>query len=205
MWFVFRGPPELRWVPLAGPFFGCSICARVAVPGRLVALTFGVAVKYVVHTDGSCFPNPGPGGWAAIVDGPDGRRVLSGGAAGTTNNRMELSAVLEALVSLPAGVDVRVVSDSQYVVRGLSKWCGSWAARGWTRGGEPVVNADLWRALVAARDRCSKFRIEHVKGHAGDPLNELADMLALRERERVPSGAPVDMWVPAAVEQLSLC
>src|SRR5438270_819970 len=104
----------------------------------------------LAYTDGACIGNPGPGGWAALVASPEGVRELSGGAPETTNNRMELTAVIEALRAVPAEAGVRVVTDSQYVMNGITRWLAGWRKRGWrTATGSAVLNRDLWEALAA--------------------------------------------------------
>lgn len=130
-----------------------------------------------VFTDGACAGNPGPGGWAWAV-APDGDRCGSGGAAHTTNQRMELQAVLEALQSLPG--DLTIVSDSTYVVNCFrDRWWVKWKANGWKNSKkEPVANTDLWMPLVElVQQRRPAFR--WVKGHSGNPMNDLVDRLAV--------------------------
>jgi ribonuclease HI len=104
---------------------------------------------YEVYTDGACDPNPGPGGWSAIfsVDGVK-TRVLRGGEPATTNNRMELTAALRALESLPAQATVTIYTDSQYLMRGITRWLPGWVKRGWKRAGGTLANEDLWKALM---------------------------------------------------------
>ncbi len=152
-----------------------------------------------VYTDGGARPNPGPGGWAAVVLAPDAApRELSGGADHTTNNRMELTAAIRALEALPAGAELRLVTDSQYLRLGITRWLSGWRARGWRRAdGGKVENDDLWRRLAAlAGERSIDWA--WVRGHAGDRWNERADALAREEIAArsgpVPSAAaaPVD-------------
>ena len=134
----------------------------------------------VIHTDGACKGNPGPGGWGALLVSGAHERELFGGAAQTTNNRMELSAVIEALGALKGPCHVVVYTDSSYVQKGISEWIHAWKARGWkTADKKPVKNDDLWRLLDVA---AARLEIEWcwVKGHAGDPGNERADALANR-------------------------
>jgi ribonuclease HI len=141
--------------------------------------------------DGAVSGNPGPGGWAAIlVSGPH-RRELSGGEPHTTNNRMELRAVIEGLRALKRPSRVRIQSDSAYVVNAHRKgWIGNWHRNGWkTAARKPVENQDLWLDLLAAEGP-HEITWELVKGHAGHELNERADVLAVLARERVASGAP---------------
>jgi len=131
-----------------------------------------------IYTDGACKSNPGPGGWGAILVAGDKVRELYGGEPNTTNNRMELTAVIEALSALKRRSSVRLHTDSQYVQLGISQWIISWKRRGWlTADRKPVKNADLWRKLDAvAADHDVQWL--WVKGHAGHPGNERADQLA---------------------------
>lgn len=134
--------------------------------------------KVEIFTDGACKGNPGPGGWGALLIAGEHRKELFGGEPNTTNNRMELTAVIEALSVLKRPCEVIVHTDSQYVQKGISEWIHGWKARGWkTASKEPVKNVDLWQALDSAR---SKHTIEWrwVKGHAGHVGNERADALA---------------------------
>jgi ribonuclease HI len=136
----------------------------------------------LVWTDGACSGNPGPGGWAAIVIGPDGAEPveLSGGAPHTTNNRMEYTAALEGLRSLPAGSRVCVVTDSLLMLKSMTIWIASWKRRGWkTAGGAPVKNQDLVAALEQEIARHAEVRWHWVKGHADTELNDRADRLAV--------------------------
>ena len=130
-----------------------------------------------VYTDGACSGNPGRGGWAWAVE-PDGKPAGSGSAAHTTNQRMELQAVLEALCSLPG--DLTIVSDSTYVVHCFrDRWWVKWQANGWKNSQrQPVKNVDIWEPLIAlVQERNPKFR--WVKGHSGDKMNDLVDALAV--------------------------
>ncbi len=131
-----------------------------------------------IYTDGACSGNPGPGGWGALLRVSEIETELCGGEPATTNNRMELLAVIEALQSLTGPVEACVYTDSQYVQKGISVWIHSWKQRGWkTASKEPVKNADLWRRLDAlAAGHTIEWR--WVKGHAGHPGNERADALA---------------------------
>ena len=133
-----------------------------------------------IYTDGACRGNPGPGGWGVLLRSGMHERELHGGEAQTTNNRMELTAVIEGLRALKGPSKVRVYTDSQYVQKGISEWIHAWKRRGWrTADKKPVKNEDLWRRLdeVARRHDVEWF---WVKGHAGHPGNERADMLANR-------------------------
>ncbi|MFA5122731.1 ribonuclease HI [Zavarzinia sp.] len=131
-----------------------------------------------IHTDGACSGNPGPGGWGAVLRFRGVEKELSGGEAATTNNRMELMAAIVALEALTRASEVRLFTDSRYVMDGITKWIIGWKRNGWkTADKKPVKNEDLWRRLDAI---ASTHRIEWrwVKGHAGDPLNERVDALA---------------------------
>jgi ribonuclease HI len=133
-----------------------------------------------IYTDGACSGNPGPGGWGALlrVDGQE--EELYGGEAATTNNRMELLAVIEALRALKGPVQARVHTDSQYVQKGISEWIHAWKRRGWlTADKQPVKNVDLWQALER---EAARHEVEWlwVRGHAGHAENERADALARR-------------------------
>ncbi len=133
-----------------------------------------------IYTDGACSGNPGPGGWGAILRAAGREREIFGGESLTTNNRMELRAVIEALSTLKRPVKVRVHTDSQYVQKGSSEWIHAWKRRGWkTADRQPVKNIDLWQALDALASR-HDIEWRWVKGHAGHIENERADALARR-------------------------
>jgi ribonuclease HI len=136
--------------------------------------------EITIHTDGGCWPNPGNGGWGAVIRMPDGTRTeLYGGETGSsTNNRMELAAAIKALESLPKRSRVTLYSDSEYVVNGMNKWIDGWKQRRWTTAKkQPVRNRELWERLDDAANRHSvKFR--WVRGHNGNPGNERAHALA---------------------------
>lgn len=134
--------------------------------------------KVEIYTDGACKGNPGPGGWGALMIAGGHKKELFGGELNTTNNRMELKAVIEALSALRRPCDVVVHTDSQYVQKGISEWIHGWKARGWkTAAKEPVKNVDLWQALDAAQ-ATHTIQWRWVKGHAGHAGNERADALA---------------------------
>lgn len=136
-----------------------------------------------VFTDGACSGNPGPGGWAAILRTGPHEKEISGGDKATTNNRMELTAVIEALKALKKASMVTVHTDSRYVMDGASKWLSGWKKKGWkTADKKPVKNEDLWRALDEAMARHQIHWI-WVAGHSGHPENERADQLA---RDAIP-------------------
>ncbi len=133
-----------------------------------------------IWTDGACKGNPGPGGWGALLVAGGREKELWGGEAGTTNNRMELTAVIEALRALKRPCSVVLHVDSTYVMQGMSSWIVGWKRNGWrTAAKQPVKNAELWRALDEEVSR-HEVRWVWVKGHAGDPGNERADQLANR-------------------------
>jgi ribonuclease HI len=141
-----------------------------------------------IFTDGACSGNPGPGGWGAILRKGATEKELFGGEILTTNNRMEMMAVIEALRALKGPVEAKVHTDSQYVQKGISEWIHGWKRRGWkTAAKDPVKNEDLWREL----DRlAAQHDIEWiwVKGHAGHPENERADALARRGVDKARAG-----------------
>ncbi len=133
-----------------------------------------------IYTDGACRGNPGPGGWGVLLRARGAEKELYGAERATTNNRMELTAVIRALEALKRPSEVRLYTDSQYVQKGISAWIGDWKRRGWrTADRKPVKNEDLWRQLdeLAARHR---VEWRWVKGHAGHDGNERADALANR-------------------------
>ena len=139
----------------------------------------------IIHTDGACSGNPGPGGWGAILRSGDKVKELSGGEPSTTNNRMEMLAAIRALEAVKPGYSgsITLHTDSTYLLKGITEWLPGWKRRGWkTAAKKPVKNADLWQeldALNAARDVDWRW----VKGHAGDPGNERADELANKGME----------------------
>lgn len=141
--------------------------------------------KVEIFTDGACKGNPGKGGWGALLVADGKEKELFGGEANTTNNRMELRAVIEALGALKRPCEVVLHTDSQYVQKGISEWIHGWKARGWkTAAKEPVKNADLWMELDSARQQ-HQVEWRWVRGHAGHPGNERADRLANRGVESV--------------------
>ncbi len=141
--------------------------------------------KVWLFTDGACKGNPGPGGWAALLRWGDHEKALWGAEPHTTNNRMELRAVIEGLKALKRPSPVRVVTDSQYVKNGMESWIHNWKRNGWrTAGRKPVKNADLWQALDELVNR-HQVEWEWVRGHAGHPENERVDALANRAIEEL--------------------
>lgn len=132
----------------------------------------------IIHTDGACSGNPGPGGWGAVLQYNGHVKELSGGAQLTTNNQMELTAAIEALNALKRSCKVELYTDSQYVKNGIGGWLFGWKKNGWkTAAKKPVKNVELWQALDAAVQR-HDISWHWVRGHAGDELNERADRLA---------------------------
>ena len=144
--------------------------------------------KVEIYTDGACSGNPGPGGWGAVLLYGDREKELFGGAPETTNNRMELTAAIEALEALKRPCQVRLHTDSTYLKRGITEWIARWKRNGWrTADRKPVKNQDLWQRLDAA---LARHRVEWrwIKGHAGNAGNERADALARRGMAGLPAG-----------------
>ncbi|HAC81904.1 MAG: ribonuclease HI [Candidatus Binatia bacterium] len=137
-----------------------------------------------MYTDGSCHGNPGPGGWGAILKWEGRERELSGGADATTNNQMELMAVIEGLKALRESCDVEVFTDSKYVMDGMKSWIHGWKKRGWkTANKQPVKNIEYWQSLDREVARHT-VTWTWVKGHSGHPENERADLLANEQASR---------------------
>ena len=156
------------------------------------------AAPVIIYTDGACSGNPGPGGWAAILRYGHHEKVLQGGASLTTNNRMELRAVIAALRALSRPCRVEVYTDSEYLRRGVTEWLARWRRNGWlTAGKRPVKNQDLWRDLHAAMQP-HQVTWRWVRGHAGDELNERADRLAVAALNAASLGGQPDLEGPDA-------
>ncbi|MBQ0925348.1 ribonuclease HI [Saccharopolyspora endophytica] len=138
-----------------------------------------------LYTDGACSGNPGPGGWGVVLRYGDHERELYGKDPTTTNNKMELTAVIEGLAALTRPIPVvRVYTDSTYVLKGITEWMRGWKRNGWmTSAKKPVKNADLWQRLDSECSRHGEVQWEWVKGHAGHPENERADKLACKGRD----------------------
>ncbi len=168
-----------------------------------------------VHTDGGCEPNPGPGGWAAILRWEGREWVLAGNDPQTTNNRMELQAAVAALALLERLLGrcrIDLYTDSTYLRRGVEEWLPRWAARGWeTKARTPVKNQDLWQ-LLSRLVQCHEVRWHWLRGHSGDPLNERADALATEARRRLGSpepamdpASPTATHLPEATVSIKVC
>ena len=171
------GRPKRESLPLGGTAPGAK-GAHMSAPGRPNGTDPGGIVT--IYTDGACKGNPGPGGWGALLLWRDHEKELCGGEAATTNNRMELTAVIRALATLRRGCEVELYTDSQYVKNGIETWIHAWKKNGWkTADRKPVKNAELWRELdgLAATHR---IRWHWVRGHNGHPGNDRADALANR-------------------------
>ncbi len=139
--------------------------------------------KVILYTDGACSGNPGPGGWGALLMHEGLEKELYGAEANTTNNRMELRAVIEGLKALKSPCEIMLYTDSTYVMKGMTEWLAGWKRNNWkTAAKKPVKNADLWLELEAAAGG-HQVHWHWVKGHAGDPGNERADALARRGSE----------------------
>ena len=136
-----------------------------------------VLPRVIIYTDGACVPNPGPGGWAALLRSGMNEKVLTGSTPVTTNHRMELTAAIEALKAVKRACSVEIYTDSEYLKRGITEWLPSWRQRGWKRKSGALANVDLWQALEAALGQHS-VSWHWVRGHAGDPDNERVDQLA---------------------------
>jgi len=155
--------------------------------------------KVVVHSDGGCHGNPGPGGWGAVLSYGPHRRELSGAEMATTNNRMELTAATEALLALKEPCEVELFTDSQYVRNGVTEWIPLWKQNGWkTKDRKPVKNAELWRKLDGAA-LPHRIRWNWLKGHAGDVENERCDQLANAAIEKIKADHPVEKLKAALV------
>ncbi len=133
--------------------------------------------EVIIYTDGSCLGNPGPGGWASIILDNGREYSLSGGCNDTTNNRMELTAAIQAFRVLKQASEVQLFTDSEYLKRGVTEWMKTWKARSWKRKGGVLANIDLWQALDREISRHT-ITWHWLKGHNGSPMNEKADRLA---------------------------
>ncbi|HEX9542791.1 MAG TPA: ribonuclease HI [Streptosporangiaceae bacterium] len=153
-----------------------------------------------IFTDGACAPNPGPGGWGAILRYGGHEKEIYGGEPVTTNNRMEIMAAIQGLESLTRPSSVRVYTDSVYLRKGITEWVPAWKRNGWmTREKKPVKNSDLWMRLDSAAQK-HQVRWFWVKGHAGHPENERADELACRGAKEAAAQVIDGEWGPGASE-----
>jgi ribonuclease HI len=153
--------------------------------------------RVIIHTDGACSGNPGPGGWGAILAFKDHKKEIKGGEPVTTNNRMELMAAIAALEALKFPCTVELHTDSQYLRKGITEWINKWKSNGWrTYDKSPVKNVDLWQRLDAALKH-HQVHWHWVKGHAGHAMNERADELAREGIVAVRAGAKGALSNPA--------
>jgi ribonuclease HI len=140
-----------------------------------------------IYTDGACDPNPGKGGWAAVILENGQQRTLSGSEPNSTNNRMELTAAIEGLKAVQASAPVVLYCDSEYVKKGITEWIIAWKKKGWRRPGGVLANIDLWQELDR-QNTSHRVTWQWVHGHAGHPMNELADRLAVQARKSLKPG-----------------
>ena len=155
-----------------------------------------MAKKVIVHTDGACLGNPGPGGWAAILEYGATRKEFAGANLATTNNRMELQAAIEGLSRLKQSCEVELFTDSEYLREGITRWIHAWKAGGWKK---KIKNKDLWQALDAITVR-HKVRWRWIRGHSGNPGNERCDSLAMAEAERLNKASTAEKRSTALAE-----
>lgn len=142
-------------------------------------MTKNPAEPVVIYTDGACDPNPGPGGWAALIITPKSEKALSGGEIETTNNRMELTAAIKAIQSIKEPVEIGVYTDSQYLQKGIEEWIDKWLVKNWKGSNGKVANQDLWKKLLDVTGK-HKIKWHWLRGHAGSRYNERVDQLAKR-------------------------
>lgn len=153
-------------------------------------------MKVIIYTDGGCDPNPGIGGWAAVLRYGGHEKVLTGNDPDATNNRMELTAAIEALGALTRPTPVTLYTDSEYLRRGITEWIEGWIGRGWKRSdGKPVPNVDLWQKLIPLTET-HDIEWNWVRGHTGDPLNEKVDRLAREARLEITPGLDLETDAP---------
>lgn len=139
--------------------------------------------RVTIYTDGACDPNPGPGGWAAILIVNDKEQAISGSEADTTNNRMELTAAIQALKNIKDRSRIQFYTDSEYLKKGITEWMPNWRARNWRRKGGKLANVDLWQALDAAIQE-HRIQWHWVRGHSGNRYNQRVDYLARKAIKR---------------------
>lgn len=140
--------------------------------------------QVTIYTDGACDPNPGPGGWAALLISKGKERVISGSESETTNNRMELTAAIQALNTLQDRSRIEFYTDSEYLKKGITEWMANWRARNWRRKGGKLANVDLWQALDKAIQE-HQIQWHWVRGHSGDRHNQRVDLLARKAIQRI--------------------
>jgi ribonuclease HI len=141
--------------------------------------------RITIYTDGACEPNPGPGGWSALLLFGKREKVLSGSELDTTNNRMELTAAVRALEALKEPCQVQFYTDSEYLRKGITEWLPDWRRRGWKRKGGKLANTELWQMLEASI-KAHTITWHWVRGHAGDRLNQRVDCLARKAMRKIP-------------------
>lgn len=163
-------------------------------------------MRTIAYADGGCDPNPGPGGWGVVIEAETGRVELCGGERATTNNRMELTAAINALAHFPEGASIEMRCDSQYVIKSVTEWMRGWKARGWRTSTGPVKNVDLMQALDALAQK-RDVRWTWVRGHTGEVGNERADRLAAQGRREIlglaPAAAPARAEAAAPVATMA--
>jgi ribonuclease HI len=147
--------------------------------------------EYVVYTDGGCDPNPGSGGWAALIIHGKNRHEIYGADPYSTNNRMELTAAIEALKSIETSAAVTIYTDSQYLQKGINEWMPKWLAKNWRGSSGPVANQDLWKELLAVSEK-HKTSWKWLRGHAGHAENERVDYLCRLARNKLKNRKKVD-------------
>lgn len=140
--------------------------------------------QVTIYTDGACDPNPGPGGWAALLIAKGKERVISGSESETTNNWMELTAAIQALKTLQGRSRIEFYTDSEYLKKGITEWMANWRARNWRRKGGKLANVDLWQALDKAIQE-HQIQWHWVRGHSGDRHNQRVDLLARKAIQRI--------------------
>lgn len=140
--------------------------------------------QVTIYTDGACDPNPGPGGWAALLIAKGKERMISGSESETTNNRMELTAAIQALNTLQDRSRIEFYTDSEYLKKGITEWMANWRARNWRRKGGKLANVDLWQALDKAIQE-HQIQWHWVRGHSGDRHNQRVDLLARKAIQRI--------------------
>lgn len=140
--------------------------------------------QVTIYTDGACDPNPGPGGWAALLIAKGKEHVISGSESETTNNRMELTAAIQALNTLQGRSRIEFYTDSEYLKKGITEWMANWRARNWRRKGGKLANVDLWQTLDKAIQE-HQIKWHWVRGHSGDRHNQRVDLLARKAIQRI--------------------